>query len=147
MVGMPGTPPQLQAISWEEKIMASPRTMSSSQSSWVAPVSRRRYVRLPAPAGLQVRLVASGVALAATDICEGGLGARSAIRIPVDSVHALQLMLGRNCTVTIRAQVVDCHEWQGAYRLGLKFLGRPAPGSSSVEQLMDRLTSSMLMIV
>ena len=115
-------------------------------------VSRRRSVRLRAPNHLRVR-IASGRASAAVvlDISEGGLAALTDRPLAIDSPHTLELVLGGDRPLIVRAEVASCQfaEQRGGhsvYRTGFRFRGRPKPGGGTVEDLLDRLLASAITV-
>jgi hypothetical protein len=122
------------------------------ERSMSAGVSRRRSIRLRAPSHLRVR-IATGRASAAVvlDISEGGLAALTDRPLAIDSPHTLELVLGGEGPLIVRAEVASCQfaEQRGGhsvYRTGFRFRGRPKPGSGTVEDLLDRLLASTITV-
>jgi hypothetical protein len=111
--------------------------------------SRRKSVRLRAPHHLRVRFVFSAGALAVLDISEGGLAALTDRPLAVDSPHVLELSLGSGRPLVVRAQVASClfieqRGGRSVYRTGFRFVGRPKPGTGTVEDLLDQLLASTI---
>lgn len=107
--------------------------------------SRRRTIRIAAShvrAFVSARLLPVEV----VDISAGGFSSVSSLQFDIDSVHVVRFTLGR-ISVNARGRVLHCRpvdppgEIQ-AYVTGFAFVGRARPDGSTIDDLIDAITTS-----
>ena len=120
--------------------MKSDRVSADPSSS--LPVSRRRAVRLAAPAELAVTLSDTRISARAVDIGLGGLALLTNARLERGVTHWITLQLGTRA-VTCEARVAHTRRGDdGHWLVGLAFVRDD--GSALVDQFVDELTASQI---
>lgn len=113
------------------------RPWSSSPTSELPLIERRRARRVPVADRLQATLVDSGIPVRLVDISFGGFMVESAAPFPVSSLHRFRIETAdRSVALTITARTVHSrrdsasarHSW---YLSGFRFLPPPAPDAAA----------------
>jgi hypothetical protein len=107
--------------------------------------SRRRTIRVAA-SHIKAFATAQLLPVRVEDLSDGGFSAISPISFETNSVHVVRLTLGR-VSVTTRGRVLHCRRTENndggeGYVTGFAFVGHPRPDSSTLDELLDAITTS-----
>ena len=114
----------------------------SAGESHHAPVSRRRAVRLEAPAGLTVTLSDNSISATVTDIGLGGVGLLTNFPLRRGVTYGITLRLGTR-SVECEARTAHCRRREaGQWLAGLEFVRDDR--MALVEQFVAELTARQI---
>jgi hypothetical protein len=107
--------------------------------------SRRRTIRVAA-SHLKAFATATLLPVQVLDISAGGFSATTPISFDVNAEHVVRFALGR-VVVNTRGRVLHCRRTEPAvepnlYVTGFAFVGRPRPDGSTIDELLDAITTS-----
>jgi hypothetical protein len=107
-------------------------------------LSRRRDLRVDAPASLRVAMPTTQGPLTVSDISMGGLALAVHAPAALRTIHTVSLTFG-SIKVEHKVRVLHCRRNpQGGWLLGLAFTDKPLPGSATVAQLFNAILSSAI---